>query len=357
MSPWPALSVAAEGAPTPDAHGVLRFPRLLPGAYRLRCQPTQGVPPREAEGRQTVPDKQASSVPRCDPPLDTIDLLCPRNATRNAHRNAQECAAGCPTALCFRSGTIGLHDLAADEGTSNWGGVRPGCWINVIPAAGLILAPEGSSGCTCSYPLQASMALAPVERNENWSVFHTAGAALPVKHIAVNLGAPGDRRDAAGTLWLSFPRPPAKYGLRFGMRNELLPGCGYFHHNSDALGIDGTEAPWVFASGARGLTRSTLKLMDRGKTPAVYTVRLSFVELTHERAGKRMFDIKLQGNRVAENVDLFQAAGGMRRAHVKEFRSVRVADHLVIELVPTAAQPTPDRAPVLCGVEVEREDE
>ena len=191
--------------------------------------------------------------------------------------------AGCPTALCFRSGTIGLYDLAADEGTSNWGGVRPGCWINAIPAAGLILAPEGSSGCTCSYPLQASMALAPVGRNENWSVFHTAGAALPVKHIAVNLGAPGDRRDAAGTLWLSFPRPPAKYGLRFEMRNELRPGCGYFHHNSDALGIDGAEAPWVFASGARGLTRSTLKLMDRGKTPGVYTVRLSFVELTHER--------------------------------------------------------------------------
>ena len=40
---------------------------------------------------------------------------------------------------------------------------------------------------------------------------------------------------------------------------------------------------------------------------------------------------------------------------MKEFRSVRVADHLVIELVPTTAPPTPDRAPVLCGVEVELE--
>jgi len=38
---------------------------------------------------------------------------------------------------------------------------RPGCWINVIPAGGLVLVPEASSGCTCGYPIQASMAFAP----------------------------------------------------------------------------------------------------------------------------------------------------------------------------------------------------
>ncbi len=62
--PWPWLLATAEDAPTPDAHGVLRSPPLLPEAHRLRCQPTQGAPPREAEDRQTVPDKQVSSVPR-----------------------------------------------------------------------------------------------------------------------------------------------------------------------------------------------------------------------------------------------------------------------------------------------------
>ena len=35
---------------------------------------------------------------------------------------------------------------------------RPGCWINIIPANGLLLVPEGSSGCICSFPVQASMA-------------------------------------------------------------------------------------------------------------------------------------------------------------------------------------------------------
>jgi hypothetical protein len=35
---------------------------------------------------------------------------------------------------------------------------RPGCFINVIPAGGLIMIPEASSGCVCGYPMQTSMA-------------------------------------------------------------------------------------------------------------------------------------------------------------------------------------------------------
>lgn len=43
---------------------------------------------------------------------------------------------------------------------------RPGCWINMIPANGLVLIPEASSGCTCGHPysIQASLALRPVAK-------------------------------------------------------------------------------------------------------------------------------------------------------------------------------------------------
>lgn len=41
---------------------------------------------------------------------------------------------------------------------------RPSCWINMIPATGLLLIPEGSASCVCSYSLQTSMAFAPVAR-------------------------------------------------------------------------------------------------------------------------------------------------------------------------------------------------
>jgi outer membrane protein assembly factor BamB len=40
---------------------------------------------------------------------------------------------------------------------------RPGCWLNMIPAGGLILLPESSSGCTCAYSVQTSLAFAPRE--------------------------------------------------------------------------------------------------------------------------------------------------------------------------------------------------
>ncbi|MBN2376261.1 MAG: PQQ-binding-like beta-propeller repeat protein [Sedimentisphaerales bacterium] len=39
---------------------------------------------------------------------------------------------------------------------------RPGCWISIIPAGGLVLIPESSSGCTCEYSIQTSLALHPI---------------------------------------------------------------------------------------------------------------------------------------------------------------------------------------------------
>ena len=38
---------------------------------------------------------------------------------------------------------------------------RPGCWLNIIPAGGLVLIPESSAGCTCDYALQTSLAFIP----------------------------------------------------------------------------------------------------------------------------------------------------------------------------------------------------
>lgn len=38
---------------------------------------------------------------------------------------------------------------------------RPGCWVHIIPAGGMVLIPEGSSGCTCGFPLQTSLGLIP----------------------------------------------------------------------------------------------------------------------------------------------------------------------------------------------------
>jgi outer membrane protein assembly factor BamB len=66
--------------------------------------------------------------------------------------------------LFWRGGNPWQHDLGEAGGAQRLNAVtRPGCWINMIPAGGLLLIPEASSGCTCAFPLQTSMALIPVE--------------------------------------------------------------------------------------------------------------------------------------------------------------------------------------------------
>jgi outer membrane protein assembly factor BamB len=65
--------------------------------------------------------------------------------------------------MVFRSATLGYYDLRSGGATTDYGGIRPGCWINAIPAGGVVLVPDASAGCTCSYLNQAWMALTPVE--------------------------------------------------------------------------------------------------------------------------------------------------------------------------------------------------
>lgn len=63
--------------------------------------------------------------------------------------------AGNPTVLALKDH---LEGRASPQKLSP---TRPGCWINIIPAGGLVLIPEASSGCVCDFSLQTSMAFRP----------------------------------------------------------------------------------------------------------------------------------------------------------------------------------------------------
>ncbi len=67
--------------------------------------------------------------------------------------------SGSANLLLYRSGTLGYTDLVRRVGTENYGGIRPGCWINAISAGGLVLMPDATDRCTCSYLIKASIAL------------------------------------------------------------------------------------------------------------------------------------------------------------------------------------------------------
>jgi outer membrane protein assembly factor BamB len=265
------------------------------------------------------------------------------------------CPAAAPHALLFRSLTLGWYDLDNDFGTQHFGGQRPGCWINFIPANGLLMMPEASSGCLCPFPTMCTVVFKSREENRQWAYFSQPGRLTPVKRLALNLGAPGDRKDASGGLWLGYPRPNGSLVLQLPITVSLLPGGGYFNHDATRLKIDEAEKPWLFSSGVRGLRQCTIPVAESGDGAARYTVRLAFAELDHATAGKRVFDIKIQGKVVAERFDVFQAAGGRNKPVIKEFPGIDANEELSIEFVPSVAKPEPDQLPVLQGLEIVRE--
>ena len=59
-----------------------------------------------------------------------------------------------------------IFDLQSGQGAPMTTVTRPGCWINTIPAGGLVVIPEASAGCTCEYPFQTSLALIPAELDQ-----------------------------------------------------------------------------------------------------------------------------------------------------------------------------------------------
>lgn len=71
--------------------------------------------------------------------------------------------SGAGSYLFARGGNPRMYEIT-DEPESGFALTnvsRPGCWINIIPAGGLVLIPEFSSGCTCAYPIQTSIAFIP----------------------------------------------------------------------------------------------------------------------------------------------------------------------------------------------------
>lgn len=64
--------------------------------------------------------------------------------------------------LFFRQNHPTMFELSTREYRSVTTTTRPGCLINIIPAGGLLLIPEASSGCTCNYGVQTSLAFLPM---------------------------------------------------------------------------------------------------------------------------------------------------------------------------------------------------
>jgi outer membrane protein assembly factor BamB len=277
--------------------------------------------------------------------------------------------------LFYRSSHVVSLDFSGDRGISNFGAVRPGCWINMITAGGLMLMPEASAGCTCSYPLRCSLALVPKPRRamRNWTTFITQGQMTPVKHLAVNFGAPGDMKDDNGRVWFAYPRPVMAmadylrsggppdawddYYVKLNLKEEIKNGTGFYCSDFKGVRFKGTDRPWLFTSGCLGLASCELPLIDAaaGQEPAKYTVRLGFKPNLQDVPGDRIFDIGIQNDVVLDDFSIMEETGSHDTVVIKEFKKIDVKDVLALKLVPKNSNPQTGQVPLINFIEVVRE--
>jgi len=245
--------------------------------------------------------------------------------------------------LSFRSSAAGFYDLTADSGTANLGGFKSGCTANMIPANGVLNAPDYTRTCVCNFQNQTSLAMIHDPSAEVWTFTPYEWDGDPVRRVGINLGAPGDRLAQNGTLWMDFPSVGGKSpDIPVTVEGEQPE---YFRHHS--LLMQGTALRWVAGSGVTGARQVTLTLAEDEAEPRPHTVRLVFSEPDQTvRPGDRAFDVSLQGQPVMEGFDIVKAARGCRSAVVKEFQGISVATNLTISLGAKSGDP------VLCGVEV-----
>jgi len=53
------------------------------------------------------------------------------------------------------------------ESVTSWPRLRPSCWLNTIPASGMILIPEGGGGCSCGGWMETSLGFIPRKHLNN----------------------------------------------------------------------------------------------------------------------------------------------------------------------------------------------
>jgi outer membrane protein assembly factor BamB len=252
-------------------------------------------------------------------------------------------AIACQNLVTFRSAAAGFFDLENDGGTGNLGGFRSGCTSNLIAANGVLNAPDYTRTCTCSYQIQTSLALIHRPEVEMWTYNAFKAGPGRIKRLGVNLGAPGDRRDETGTLWLDYPSVGGQSPDIEIVTEPAEPLCYRYHSQRMVSG----GRTWVAASGMKGLRRVRITLEEGAKDSLPYTVRLVFAEPGEADKGGRVFDVSLQGQAVLTDFDVAAEAGGSMRTITKEFSGIAIRDALEIILAPKSSAET-----LLCGVEM-----
>lgn len=258
---------------------------------------------------------------------------------------------------------VGYHDVLRDAGTYTFMHSRPDCYVDTSSGGGMMIKPPMCLGCTCAWSLPFTIALAQAdEEPEVPFAFYSPGLALPVKSLRLNFGEEGDRRDAAGNLWLAAERPgakgyPARMQIDYAATLTWYPGVGErqrkVRRSAAHTAIANTDAPAVFATAVRGLRTCLIPIAAPGAAPRAYVVRLGFAALPGDQPGQRVFDVKLDGRTVLKRFDIVRECGAPDRAIWKEW-TLTLGENLNLEFVAPPDEVGLDRLPLLSGAVILR---
>ncbi|MFP6872631.1 MAG: PQQ-binding-like beta-propeller repeat protein [Verrucomicrobiales bacterium] len=253
--------------------------------------------------------------------------------------------------LFGRSLGVGYHDLLSDNGLYTFWHSRMSCSFDAFTGGGMMIKPPNAVSCKCTWSLPFTIALgqvsAPPPGPQDYA---QPGPIVPVKHLYVDVGANGSRRDERGNLWI--PPTPGKHHLllRLGDTMATYEGGSAVVRSSLHTPVENTTEPFVFASAFRGLKHWSLPINIEGQT-GNYTVRLGFAALPGDQPGQRVFDVKLNGKMVLKKFDIMKEAGKADRAVWKEFK-MSIGENLTVELVASSDKPDKAHMPLLNGIQV-----
>jgi len=253
--------------------------------------------------------------------------------------------------LFGRSLGVGYHDLLTDSGLYTFWHSRMSCSFDAFSGGGMMIKPPNAVSCRCTWSLPFTIALGHVPMPPtNPQAYPQPGPHLPVKHIYLDMGASGDRRDRAGNLWIHNNHGEGHaLLLPYPVVLEKYPGAEDVRRSALYTSIENADAPFVFASTIRGLKRCVLPVNAPDSGSAVYKVKLGFSALPGDKPGSRVFDVKLDGKVVLKDFDIIKETGKADRAVWREF-TLSLGKDLTIELVANSDKPTVASMPLINGV-------
>ena len=258
--------------------------------------------------------------------------------------------------LFGRSTGVGYHDLLNDEGLYTFYHSRMSCLFDAVTGGGMMLKPPMAVYCSCSWSLPFTVAMGQVEAPPATPfLFAQPGPVLPVKHLYLNFGGAGDRRDRDGNLWLTTQRPH-RHKLLIELQTKLVKYAGgeFVGRRSRNPPVKNTGVPFVFDTAVRGLKRCTVPVTTLADGKGRYRVRLGFSAPPGDKPGQRVFDVRANGKTVLAGFDIVKEAGAPDRAIWNEF-VLDLETDLALDLVAKTDRPTASQMPLINALVILRE--